>query len=414
MKKQFVVALAILVSAFSFAQKKEVKALEKAVKSNDYAKAKTLVTQLKSQASSMDAKLKDRYYLSTAKAFYANGHGTSADVTQALEALSMVKGMQVDVSGLKKSMEGAILTRSNGFYQGGKFKEASTGFEQLYKLVPQDTTFLYYAASSSVSAKDYDTALKHYNTLKDIGYTGIEKQYYAINVDSGQEEVLDKNTRDIYVKAGSHVKPGERLTESKNAEIVKNIALIYITQGKNDDALKAIKDARKLNPDNVDLIINEANIYLQLKDDNKFKSTIEEALQKDPNNATLHYNVGVIKMKNGDLSARDSFKKALAINPGMADAVLNISTSYIDEGNALIQQMNALGTSAADNAKYDTLKAKKEGLFAEGAKVLEGYIGANPNAKNLGIYQQLQNIYRAIGEIAKAKALDAKITELGG
>ena len=40
MKKQFVVALALLVGSFSFAQKSEIKDAEKAIKSGNYADAK--------------------------------------------------------------------------------------------------------------------------------------------------------------------------------------------------------------------------------------------------------------------------------------------------------------------------------------------------------------------------------------
>ena len=78
--------------------------------------------------------------------------------------------------------------------------------------------------------KSYDRALKLYEELKRLGYTGIQKEYFATNVETGEEEeVLDENTRDLYVKAKSHIKPGERLTDSKKPEIVKNVALIYVS-----------------------------------------------------------------------------------------------------------------------------------------------------------------------------------------
>ena len=43
MKKQIIVALALLVSTLSFAQKNEIKAAEKAIKSGNFADAKSAI-----------------------------------------------------------------------------------------------------------------------------------------------------------------------------------------------------------------------------------------------------------------------------------------------------------------------------------------------------------------------------------
>ena len=45
MKKQLIIALAFSISAFSFAQKKELKTAEKAIKNNNYAEAKVAIDQ---------------------------------------------------------------------------------------------------------------------------------------------------------------------------------------------------------------------------------------------------------------------------------------------------------------------------------------------------------------------------------
>ena len=91
MKKQVIIALALVVSVFTFAQKKEVKALEKAVKKDNFAEAKTIATQLDSQVSAMDDNLKEDYYLAAAKAYYANGTSTNADTNKAIENILKVK-----------------------------------------------------------------------------------------------------------------------------------------------------------------------------------------------------------------------------------------------------------------------------------------------------------------------------------
>lgn len=410
MKKNILIAFSFLIATVSLAQKKELKAAEKALKNSNYAEAKSALSQVKSMLSSMDDKLKSKYYLLNAKALYAGGSANSSEMSTAIENLKMVGNDNSDEAAeLKTQMENSVLTSANNLYKQGKYAVASEKFEALYQIKPQDTAYLYYAASSAVSGQDYDLALKHYLKLKELGYTGIEKQYFATNKETGEEEVMIKSQRDLFVKAGTYIKPGERVSSSKVPEITKNIALLYLQLKENDKALDAILEARKLEPDNVDLIITEANLYFQLDDMEKFESLMKDAVVKQPDNASLHYNIGVMNMQNGKLEeSRTSYTKALELDPSMSDAALNISTSYIDEGNALVEEMNSLGTSAADNKKYDELKDKKTSLFENGAKVLEDYIEQNPET-SINIYEQLRNIYNALGDLEKAKAIKAKI-----
>ncbi len=415
MKKQLIIALAFSISAFSFAQKKELKTAEKAIKNNNFAEAKAAINQAEGLMSAMDEKSKAKFYYLKGQALYANGKGSISDIDLAIESLENVKGAyDTEIKQLKQTMSNGILTSGNSAYEKKDYSKASKYFEKAYRITKKDTLFLYYAASTAVSVKEYDRALKLYEELKVLGYTGIEKQYFATEKESGKEEVLDKATRDLYLKAGSHIKPGERLTESKKPEIVKNIALIYISNGDNEKALDAIKDARAENPENVDLIINEANIYLQLKDEDKFKELIEEALTKDPENAELHYNIGVVSMNKGDLDkAQASYEKVLSLDPSFSNAALNLSNLFIEKGNVVIEDMGKLGMNKADDAKYELLKAEKNSLFQKGADVLITFMEKNPNA-GPDILTQLKNIYSALGEVQKSKDMGAKIDAMEG
>ena len=210
---------------------------------------------------------------------------------------------------------------------------------------------------------------------------------------------MDKTQRDLMVRSGTYTNPVDDKTESKKAEIVRNIALIYTQLGRNDEALAAYRDARANNPEDVNLVLNEANLYYQMGDNawDKFKELMSEAAEMAPDNADLHYNIGVISMEQGSIEeARKAYERAIEINPGYVNAQLNLSTTYVNEGNSLIDEMNTLGTSREDIVKYDELKKKKDELFGEGAKVLEDALKTNPD--NQGILTQLKNIYGALGD----------------
>ena len=58
----------------------------------------------------------------------------------------------------------------------------------MYRISTKDTIFLYYAAATAVNVQDYDRALVLYKELKNLGFTGVEQQYFATNVETQKEE----------------------------------------------------------------------------------------------------------------------------------------------------------------------------------------------------------------------------------
>jgi tetratricopeptide (TPR) repeat protein len=275
----------------------------------------------------------------------------------------------------------------------------------------KDTLYLYYAASTAVSGQDYDKALGYYDELKALGFKGADMEYTAVNKETNEVENFDnKNLRDISVKAGTHIKPEDKKGESKSSEIVKNIALIYIAKGENEKAAAAMKDARKENPDDLGLLISEANIMLKLDKRDEFKRLMEEATTKDPSNAELQYNLGVIAAEGGDdESAMKYYKKAIELNPDYADAHNNIAVLILDQDQEIIEKMNALGTSAADNKKYDEYKLKRLDIYKEALPHLETAFELKPNVY---VAKTLMNIYSAIDNTPKFKEMKAKVEEL--
>ncbi|MFK7781600.1 tetratricopeptide repeat protein [Psychroserpens sp.] len=421
MKKQIIVALALLVSTISFSQKDELKAAEKAIKNSNFADAKSAIQSAESLIGSADDKTKAKFYFLKGQALYANGAGTNEDTDAAIESFNMVKDIETKmgkvkysstIAELKKQMLSNFLTKAQTALKEKRYMASSAGFEKAYRMSSTDTLYLYYAASTAVTAQDFDTSLKYYEELRDLGYTGIEMGYTATNKETGESEPFDsKSIMDLSVRGGTHIAPRSFKKESKSGEIIKNIALIYINKGEDEKATAAIKEARAENPDDVSLIISEANIELKLGNNDKFKSLMEEAKLKDPNNAVLHYNIGVMTMKEGEyMTARESFNKALELDGTMQDAALNISTTYIEEGNSLVEEMNSLGTSDADFNRYDELKEKKVELFKKGADILIEFLNANPKVSN-SVFQQLNNIYLAVGETDKAKKYKDMIKE---
>ncbi|TYA58890.1 tetratricopeptide repeat protein [Formosa maritima] len=415
MKKQFIVALAFIVTTLSFAQKKELKEAEKAIKDNNFAEAKTILNQVEPMLSTMDDKYKAQYYFLNAEALYANGSSNNDDVTKALKSLGLVEGDYVEESEqLKNSMIQSFVKKGNDAYESKDYSVSSKNFENAYRVSPKDTLYLYYAAVTATGVQEFDRAIVLYEELEELNYTGIETEYTAIDKETNEIEVFQsKNIRDISVKGGTHIKPSQRNTESKQGEIIKNMALIYTSKGQNEKALAAMAKARQANPDDLNLLISEANLYFQLGNKAKFKELLQEATQKDPNNAELQFNLGVMSQESGDIeSAKKYYNKAIELDPSYTNAQINMAAMILDQEKDLIEEMNSLGSSSADNKRYDELKLQRTEIYKSAIPYLEAVLKTDPN--NIDAAKTLMNIYSATGNTDKFKAMKAKVESLEG
>lgn len=406
--KLYISLLATLVISFNaLAQKKELKAIQKLVDEAAYTEALTSLGALSALIETAEPKYSAHYY-------YLSGVSKQAtkEFSAALDDFNLVK--EIETSGKSKKYTTLIDSGKAKFTEElvnhaidlnskDKFAEASDALYLAYTFDKEkNLDYLYFAASSAVNSNVYDKAMKYYQTLKSLGYTGVTKKFYATEVATGKEIEIDETTAKIYAKSKDFTNIREQDTESRLPEIVKNIALIHLNQGDNDKAMTAVKDARKLSPKDVGLILTEADLYIKLGDEARFASLMAEAIEQDPNNAILYFNLGVVNANEGNREASiDYYKKAIELDPTYEPSYLNLASVILDGETTIVDQMNSLGTSNADNRKYDELKAKREALFLEAAPILEQLISINPSS--VDAITTLKNIYGTIGETEKFK-----------
>ncbi|MEP6260564.1 MAG: tetratricopeptide repeat protein [Gillisia sp.] len=407
--KLFTIALSLF-SVVAIAQKKEIRDAEKAIEKGSYAQAKTLLTQAEANLGSANDKMKGEFYLYKGHAYLGNGENTSVqDLMTAAEAYKQAQklGNSEAGNGLG-AVSNAIVQSAVKDQNTENFSGAADKLYAGYKINPQDTLYLYYAASNAINAKEYDKALAYYEELRDLGYDGSEIEYIAVNKSTGEEESMNKAQRDLMVKAGEYVKPEDRKSPPKKGEIMKNIALIHIANGNEDKAVAAMEAAKLANPDDLALLQSEADMYYRMGQKDKYKEIMEGIVKKDPNNATLYYNLGVTSFEIGDnQTAIDYYKKALEINPDLNDARLNIAAAVLAKEAAIVEQMNSLGMSKADTKKYDELAEQRKVIYREALPYLEKVMEKDPNNKDA--MRTTMNIYYQLGDNAKAEAIQAKL-----
>jgi tetratricopeptide (TPR) repeat protein len=414
MKKQILALSLGLMTIGAFAQKNELKAVEKAIKKNDFETAKAAILPLESMEGTMDAKYIAKYYYLKGSAYGKSNVQKAADAYNKLFAVEKEAG-KLKYSKLAQPKLNDLIKfvseKAIKFYNDDKnYKEATENFYLTYKLSPTDTSFLYNAAVSASLAKEYDKSLSLYKELQDVNYTGITTQYFAINKETNLEENLGgKDNRDTMVKFGKYTNPTQKSTESKQADIIKNISYILINQGKTEEAIVAIKEARKSDPKDLNLLLNEAQLYIKLKDMDKFGTLMQEAIELDPTNPTLFFNLGVVNQNEKKTKeAIGYYKKAIELKPDYGDAYMNLAVAILSGEQAIVNEMNK---NLNNFKKYDELEKKQKELYKEALPFLEKADGIN---RSVDTVKSLLNIYDILEMTEKADALRPIYKEMKG
>jgi len=427
--KKLAILMMLMICSNSFTQKKELRQINKLISESFFNEAESSLEAISSLVEVSDDKIKAQYYFYLAKV--SNELEKFNDAITAYESLKSINDsaystiIKTEFDFLYSQIETSIINSAVEDNRNSNYSVASDKLIMAYRMNEEkNKDYLYYAAGSAVNSKEYDKALDYYVELKENNYTGVIDEYYITNNETGEEEKVSETEFDLLKNSKDYSNPRVGQTESRYPEIVKNIALIYVQQGKNDVAIEAIQEARSIQPDDTSLILNEADLYIRISNNSddeserdlyrkKFKELMELAITKDPENGILYYNLGVISSEQGENdSALEYYKKAIEFKPDYVDAYLNLVAVILDGEQSIVDEMNNLGTSKKDNIRYDELKVEREDLYKECIPFLEKLIGVSPT--NIDALNTLKNIYGVLGENEKFKDISAKINEIQG
>lgn len=417
--KLMTLGLAISLTIGVAAQKKELKNAEKAVDNGEYTEAlKELESAKDLGILNENDKWKTRYHIAKANAYMGPNEGANQELDKLkMAAESFTDALNIDaedvdaLEGMKKLrsslVNSAINDQNNNDFLSSKEKLYTT-----YQLDKNDTIYLYYAAGSAINAQKYEDAISYYQELLKIGYDGSKMKYYAVNTETEEREMFDdKNYRDLMVKSGAYANPEDEKSPSVKAEIAKNISRLYIQLDQAEKAIESIQLARDLDPDDITMIQAEADLYYQLGNIKKYKELMELVKDKAPDDAMVYYNLGVSSEQLEDIPAAIEFyKKSIELDPEYVNAYLNLSSVILSKERAIVDQMNELGMSAADNKKYDELNEEKKQLYKDVLPYLNTAFEVDPN--NKGVVQTLMNIHYQLGNDDEAKKMKEKLDEL--
>ena len=415
MKKQILIAGLLMVSAITFGQKKEIKSAQKAIKSGEFTEAIATLNGVEGLIPNADSNLQELYYLVKAEAYIGGAGNDYEKMDIAAEAyekvLSLNKKSKYAVEaklGLQEMIN--ILLMSAQLDQTSKeYLKGSKKIYRGYRLSKKDTIYLYYAASLAKDGQAYDDAIKYYEELIDVSYTGVKEEFYATKKGTKEESKFESvEERNLALKKGEYIIPRSKFSKSKKGTILKNMTFIYINNGENEKATLLMKKAREESPDDVSLMYAQAEMYYKSGDMINYKKIINEVIINDPTNPDLYYNLGVASTKNNEKEeALIYYTKAIELNPDCIEALINKAQLILDGESAIVEEMNALGTSNSDYDKYDLLKIKKNDIYREALPYLESASRVRPESMDIVI--TLKGIYGMLGMDEEENAMKAII-----
>ena len=386
-------------------QKKEIKKANKLFNSGDVTGAAAFLESNAVIFEQADVKvLNQKLYLEANISLVSKDFQTAYEKFVAFKAAGGVdSNYETQIQQLTADVVNSAITDN----EQKRFEEAAEKLYLAYSINPNSNKdYLYYAASSSVNGGDYEGSLKYYNMLRSIKYDGITTRYLAKLSETGEETEFSKTEFELIKKTKDYSDFREEKTDSKFPEIIKNIALIYAKLGNNDKAMEAVKEARKSDPKDLNLILTEANLYIELNESARFEELMKEAIAQDPNNSSLYFNLGVVSAQNGNVSdARSYYEKSIELNPEFESGYLNLVALILEGESKIVEEMNSLGNSRADNARYEILKISREEIYEECVPILERLIAVSKDEEAI---KTLMNIYGTLGDnqgFKKMKAL---------
>ena len=173
MKKIIISLLVFSIFQLAFSQKKELKTIDKLVKSADYENALIILESISGLIETSDDKTKAKYYYLKGTAKYQNGTGSFENKLLSIDDFNKVKGIEesssktysTKVDDIFVNLFNSFVDDSRTSLENKNYQNSYKNLEAAYTVSKKDTLYLYNAALVATEAEDYTTALNFYERL---------------------------------------------------------------------------------------------------------------------------------------------------------------------------------------------------------------------------------------------------------
>jgi len=109
-----------------------------------------------------------------------------------------------------------------------------------------------------------------------------------------------------------------------------NLGMLAAQEGKNDDAIAALKEALRLSPGYAVALENLGNVYRQQHRWADAQSTLEQAIASDPEDAGINYSLAMVYAQQDDTPLAEQYlDAAVKLRPDYPEALNNLGILYL-------------------------------------------------------------------------------------
>jgi len=262
-------------------------------------------------------------------------------------------------------------------------------------------------AYDKYDAKEFKEALVLFEKIVAINATSAIAKIDTSNIFNASLMAIQAKDSDKSIELISRLLELDPTNGEYHMSLVKEYGKIENTKAQ----LNALKNGRKLAPNHTGLIFEEVNYYLAQNDNDALLKSLDVAIKAAPENKILQFAKG---MALGNLKkyneASLAYLEAIKIDADYFDAYNNLAGLYLDQTVALIEKMNSLGLSQADQKKYASIKKKRNSLYISAKPYLEEAVRIEGSA--IEVLTALKEVCYQTDDIDCWKRVNARIKEL--
>ena len=294
--------------------------------------------------------------------------------------------------------------------------EAYTAYEKAMELDPKGTVKkkiitgmvynslavnLYAQGSTRFEAKDYEGALKSFETQIII----TESDKYAGVVDTG----MYYNAGLAAVNSAQYneaLKYFEKCAEMKYLGVTPyfNMSEAYLSLGDTAKAESVLVGLPEKFPENKNVILNLIDLYIKSNKNAEAQKYIKVAKESDPNNYSLYFAAGIIYLNELKYDeAIPELIKSIEIKGDLYDTQYGLGAAYINKAADMFKAANEI----MDVKKYSEAIDQANAVYAKALPSMEKALELKPD--DIYTMRSLQELYYRLKQTDKYTAIKAKL-----
>ncbi len=249
-------------------------------------------------------------------------------------SLDTKKELSKDIAVQIKTISQLYFNKGATEFNNNKYTVALLSFERsadvgnlINPSVANPETY-YYAGISAALANNVDKERKYLLQLSAQNYPKVEVYNYL--ADLYKSEKNNSGAIEAYKK-------GINLFPNNSYILIVNIVKLFLNLGLTSEALEYLKKGTALNPTQAELFNLQGSLFTQLKQDNDAKQSYVKAVELNPNHPDAVYNLGIIYYNSSinHLKTADSFVNS---NPEKYNSEKEIFLTEIKKAAPLLEK----------------------------------------------------------------------------